>query len=82
VAGGFFETGHAYVRTDIPEACYEFRCVAVCEAPTPGAVGRFAFGFQIDRGTGCLNRWLPAMVAERGGAATDGTWADAGVFAQ
>lgn len=78
--GGFFEAGRSYQRTDVENAGYEFRCVSVSEAPQPGALGRFAFGFQIDRGAGCLHRWLPAVMVERNPAR--GVWAECGVFQQ
>jgi hypothetical protein len=77
---GFFEAGHKYVRTDIVDAGCEFRCFAVSEAPQPGAIGRFAFGFEINRGPEQLNRWLPYIECERYGKPAEGAWADAGLF--
>lgn len=78
VGAGFFEAGHTYQRTDLTESGSEFRCVSVAEAPHPGALGRFAFGFQIERGSGQLHRWLPAVQIERRG--DGGTWVDCGAF--
>lgn len=77
---GFFEAGHKYVRTDFVEAGCEFRCVHVSEAPKPGALGRFAFGFEINRGLGQLNRWLPYIECERNEQPSEGQWIDAGLF--
>lgn len=58
----FFETGRTYRHAD----GREFLCVAVSDAPLPGAVGHFAFGFEIARGKGRLNRWLPAVETDLG----------------
>lgn len=79
VGAGFFEAGHTYQRTDVEDAGSEFRCTAVAEAPHPGALGRFAFGFQIERGPGQLHRWLPALQVELG-TPGGGTWVDCGAF--
>lgn len=79
VGAGFFQTGHRYQRTDLADVGSEFWCVSVAEAPQPGALGRFAFGFQIERGEGQLHRWLPAVQIERTGV-DGGTWVECGVF--
>ena len=77
---GFFEAGHKYVRTDFEDAGCEFWCVHAEEAPQPGALGRFAFGFEITRGVGKLNRWMPFIECERYGRPVEGQWVDAGLF--
>ncbi len=77
---GFFEAGHKYVRTDLEDTGCEFWCFHASEAPQPGALGRFAFGFEISRGEDRLNRWLPFIECERMGAPSEGMWTDAGLF--
>ena len=77
---GFFEAGHKYVRTDVVDAGQEFWCVHAEEAPQPGALGRFAFGFEITRGEGALGVWLPYIECERNGFPSEGQWVDAGLF--
>lgn len=77
---GFFEAGHKYQRTDLVDAGCEFWCTHVSEAPQPGALGRFAFGFEISRGVNRLHCWLPFIEAERHGAPVEGSWVDVGLF--
>jgi hypothetical protein len=80
MAAGFFEAGHKYVRTDFVDEGTEFWCYAVDEAPQPGVLGRFAFGFEIIRGVNALNRWLPYIEHESNGKPKEGEWVDAGLF--
>jgi hypothetical protein len=77
----FFQEGRTYMRTDVAEACCEFRCVKVEDAPTPGAMGTFAFGFEITRGEGCLCRWFPAVMGEKNGVPAHGSWVEYDVAA-
>lgn len=72
----FFKANRRYLRTDLDNAGSEFRCLAVAQAPHPGAIGLCAFGFEIHRGDGQLHLWLPSVKMSTDGSV--GQWSDAG----